>query len=142
LYDLCPICTIMVSFTCFESICIFRLCEPKHDRTMKILRPYGSKKVSKEAQRHATRTNCGQNHSGGSSWKKQQKEQMRTTKVEPTRVCSWWCLQFVTSRVSLSRLDFFAAVQLVSVFDFCGHHFHHKCFTAFIHLPTSIPPSS
>jgi len=57
----------------------FNLVSPKHDGTMKILRPYGSKKIAKDAQRHPTWTNCGQCYSSGGSKKKQHGKQESMT---------------------------------------------------------------
>jgi len=43
--------TITLGFTCFDSVCKFSLYEPSHVNSMKILRPCGSKNMTKEAQR-------------------------------------------------------------------------------------------
>ena len=65
-----PVSTIMLGFSCLRVFADFNLVNPKHDGRMMILRPYGSKKISKMAQSHLTRTNRGQNHDLGGSWKK------------------------------------------------------------------------
>ena len=51
--------TIMLGFTCFDSVCIFPLCEPSYVNSMKILKPCGSQKIAKDAQRHQIWSNCG-----------------------------------------------------------------------------------
>ena len=62
-----PVSTIMLGFSCLRVFADFNLVNPEYDGNMMILRPYGSKKISKIAQSHPTRTNRGQNHDLGGS---------------------------------------------------------------------------
>jgi len=81
--------TITLGFACFDSVWRFSFCEPSNVNRMKILRPCGSKKIAKEAQRHPVRLNRGQNHGLGRSRRSNKWTIARTDQPEATTVRPW-----------------------------------------------------
>ena len=81
--------TTALGFACFDSVCRFLLCESSYVNRMKILRPYGSKKTAKDAQRHLIQSNRGQNHGLGRSRRSSKWIIVRTGMSKATMIRPW-----------------------------------------------------
>ena len=105
--------TITLGFACLKIFVNFDLVNPKHDDIMKILRPYRSKKIGKQARRHPTWTHCGQYHDLEGS--RRIRGHHGLTMMVPTicdELCSPISAGFLRSFLRSKRFDGFANMIL------------------------------
>ena len=109
----------------------FDLVNPKHDGTVKILRPYGSKKIVKKAQRHPVQENHGQYHSPEESSKSSRIKIDLASKPEASTVWPWLCPWCMASSAPPSLLDFFAIVHVSTVRTFVKTSYYNNKYLIF-----------